>query len=148
MSSDLRPLMKCSEHANTGVVSARREVFFRILFNQTRLRWINPPKCNLILWISSSFSNAWTTRITQSKSCLFSHINLQIEQYSIEKQCCPVYPPKRKALWDVWKGRIHIIITDWKYSFGFDWLKPLTNFQYLSPLTKFGRLLFSWLCYD
>lgn len=39
--------------------------FLRILFNQTRLRWISPSKCNLILWISSSFSHAWTTRITQ-----------------------------------------------------------------------------------
>ena len=82
--------------------------FFRILFNQTLLRWISPSECNLLLWISSSFPNARTTRITQ-RIVFFSHINLQVEQYSIEKECCPVYPPKRKALWHAWKERIHII---------------------------------------
>ena len=90
---------------------------------ETLLRsdWLGPkvaPITTLLLWISSSFPNARTTRITQ-RIVFFSHINLQVEQYSIEKECCPVYPPKRKALWHAWKERIHIIITDWNYSFGF-----------------------------
>ena len=81
--------------------------FLRILFNQTLLRWISPSECNLLLWISSSFPNARTTRITQR--IVFFPISIYRLSNTVLKKSAVLFTPQSAKHYDMHEKREYIL---------------------------------------
>ena len=81
--------------------------FLRILFNQTLLRWISPSECNLLLWISSSFPNARTTRITQR--IVFFPILIYRLSNTVLKKSVVLSTPQSAKHYDMHEKREYIL---------------------------------------